>query len=241
MTSRLSILLLLLLGSCSSATGNGPQGTSATKPGLQYSGAIATHALGQISAPLLPDMIVWQYKGGSGYPASTAEAVALVRDTTYTYGFLLTVCARTHPEITLSTDPSALTAEQLRANYDHVARCAYEEYGAKPYWMPQILNDVDVCALKLGAGWRLLSEADLDAFSEEDFLLFKNTMTGESADGFTQFYFSLNAYARARDGSIRWADLNPGAIHLRALPLTYGGMKDLLVEPAIGVRCMHQP
>ncbi|MGC4118555.1 MAG: hypothetical protein QM765_29160 [Myxococcales bacterium] len=244
MFRTLAAVALMLAGACYSPTGDasGDPGNTELKPGLQYSGAVATAGKKQISAPILPDMMIWQHKGGSGYPASAAIAQALVRDTTMTYEYLLLACAAAYPSITLSSDPATLTQEQLRTNYDQVSRCAYEKHGSKPYWMPQILDDVDVCALKLGAGWRLVSEDDLDGLSEADFQLFKDTMTIEAGDDWfpRQFYFSLDFYVRGRDGSLRWGDMTPGVQHVRSLPIDASQMKDLYTGNGrpIGVRCI---
>ena len=245
MTRFFHVTLLGFACACFSPAGSDPQGTGETRPGLQYSGAVATAGKTQVSAPVLPDSVIWQYKGGEGYPGSVAEATALVRDTTYTYEFLLSACAPTYPTITLSADPSTLTEAQLETNYDQVSRCAYEKYFTKPYWMPQILDDVDVCALKLGTGWRLLSEADLDGLSEADFQLFQETMTiGAGDDWFPrQFYFSLDVYLRGRDGKLKWGDMTPGAQHVNELPFPPEQMKELFTGNGrpIGVRCILVP
>ena len=61
-----------------------------------------------------------------------------------------------------------LSPAQLATNYDQVGRCAYEQYTAKPYWIPKLVDDVDICGTEMGTGWRLISEADLASFSEAD-------------------------------------------------------------------------
>jgi len=195
----------------------------------------------EVSAPILPDMVVWQHKGGAGYPATQGDALALVTDTTYSYQFLLNHCATSYPSIVLAAAGLILTTEQLQTNYDQISRCAYDQYGAKPYWMPQILNDVDVCAVKMGAEWRLLAEADLATFTEADYKLFQDTMTlAQGADWFPrQFHFSLDVYVRGIDGQLKHGDLTPGAQHVNPLPVT--DLKELYVGNGrpIGVRCVR--
>ena len=246
------LLGLALVVSCAACSASGlPSGgsTSETKhvqTGLQSNGSVVVgdgNRQVAISAPILPNSVVWQYKGGSGYPATTMDAVALVRDTTYDYEFLLNACQKTHPTIVVPTQDHPLTPAEIATNYDQVSRCAYEQYGAKPYWMPQILDDVDVCQVKLGAGWRLLAEDDLALFTEADYQTFKDTMTiAQGTDWFPrQFYFSLDAYLRGHNGTLKAGNLNPGAVHVGPLPIGKGQMKDLYVGDGhpIGVRCVR--
>jgi hypothetical protein len=238
---RTSLCALL---ACIACGGGASSGDGTPMPGLQYSGMIATSSQLELSAPIVPDSVIWQYQGGSRYPATLADAAALVRDTTYTYEFLLAACAPAYPTIAVASPGQKLTEAQLEANYDQVARCAYEKHGAKPYWMPQILDDVDVCALKLGSGWRLPTEADLARFSEADFQLFKDTMTigASGTDMFPrQFYFSLDIYVRGSDGALKWGDLTPGATHVGPLPVSDAELKDHYLGNGrpISVRCLR--
>ena len=242
---RIGWIALVAISACGSraATSQVDGVVGTYQAGLQYTGAMGYQRdeRVEISAPILPDMVIWQYKGGAGYPSTAAEATALVRDTTYTYEHLLEACQPKYREIVLY-DGTPLTREQLETNYDQVSRCAYYEYGCKPYWMPQILDDVDVCALKLGTGWRLLAEDDIDGFSEVDFQFFKDTMSiAQGGDWFPrQFYFSLDAYVRARDGSLVLGNLAPSTDHLVPLPIAPSDMTVLYFgngQP-IGVRCV---
>jgi hypothetical protein len=45
-----------------------------------------------------------------------------------------------------------LTPAELSANYDLIAQCSYEQYTAKPYWVPQYIDDVDICGNSGAAG-----------------------------------------------------------------------------------------
>ena len=143
--------------------------------------------------------------------------------------------------IVIASAGQTLTAAQITSNYDQVSRCAYADYGAKPYWMPQIINDVDVCVEKLGTQWHLLTEAEVGAFSESDFTLIKDTMAlARGTDGFPrEFYFSLDVYVRGADGSLKLGNLAPGSTHVEPLPIGPGEMRDLYIGNGrpIGVRC----
>lgn len=239
---RLTALFLVATSACGPSQS---MTSSSFQQGLQPNGAIGLaagmKARVEISAPILPDADVWQHKGGTGYPASTADALALVTSTTYTYEALLSGCRSKYPTIVVPAAGHGLTAAQLTNNYDQVSRCAYVEYGAKPYWMPQILNDVDVCVEKLGAEWHLLSESEVSGFSEGDFMLMQTTMAlPRGTDTFPRdFYFSLDAYVRGTDGSLKYGDLNLGATHVAGLPIAPTEMRDLYIGNGrpIGVRC----
>jgi len=205
-----------------------------------YAGGAVVKQRIEISAPILPNMIVWQYKGGAGYPGTPAERLALVTDSTYSYEFLLASCAPNYP-IVLAAPGQQLSKVEIEANYDQVSRCAYERFGAKPYWVPKILNDLDVCATKLGAGWRLPTEADLATFTEADYQFFKDTMSiGQGADWFPrQFYFSLDLYVRGNDGTLRVGNMTPGVQHVSPNPV--GSLTQLHVGDGrpVGVRCVR--
>ena len=240
---RLTALFVLATTACGPSQSTSSGGSF--QQGLQPNGAIGLgggmKARAEISAPILPDADVWQHKGGTGYPGSTADALSLVTSTTYTYEALLAACKSKYPTIVVPAPGQSLTAAQLTNNYDQVSRCAYVEYGAKPYWMPQILNDVDVCVAKLGDEWHLLTEAEVAGFSETDFMLMQTTMAlPRGTDTFPRdFYFSLDVYVRGTDGSLKHGDLNPGANHVGGLPIAPTEMKDLYIGNGrpIGVRC----
>lgn len=217
------------------------------RAGLQSNGSIGLAGNGavaamkpqlEISAPILPDMLVWQYKGGAGYPASVSAAQQLVQNSTYTYEWLLMGCKQKYPTISFG---AGLTTAQLAINYDQVSRCAYADYGAKPYWMPQILDDVAVCEVKLGSDWRLLSEQDLAGLSGDDYKFIEETMSiAKGTDWFPrQFYFSLDAYVRGTDGTLKAGNLAPGATHVGPLPIAMSQWKELYTGNGrpIGVRC----
>jgi hypothetical protein len=240
-------LVSVLVGGC----GNGspaPGELGAFQAGIQYEGSIAMEQpkLIELSAPLFPDSEVFQrFQDGSVYPTlSSAERLDLVDDSVRTFQELLPLCAAKHPAITLQVagGPS-LTAAEIAANYDEVARCAYEDYGAKPYWVPQHVNDVDICGRKLGADWRLPTEADVGAFAESDFEFFQTTLTAQPGNGWfpVHFYYSLDVYVQGSDGIVKLGNLAPQVDHVLPLPVSGGAITELYIGDGhpIGLRCLR--
>jgi hypothetical protein len=238
----------MLVAGCG-GTVTDPTGDGTAQSGLQYDGSIvlppdAAQSL-ELSAPLFPDATVFQqFTDASVYPSlSSADRVALVDDDVRVFEDLLTLCAPTHPQIKLraANDPP-LTAAEIAANYDEVARCAYEEYGAKPYWVPHHVDDVDVCARKLGEGWRLPTEADVAAWQENDFEFFQDTLTLPQSGQFpSYFYYSLDIYVRANDGTIALGNLAPQTQHVVPLPVSGADLDALYIGDGhpIGLRCVR--
>ena len=131
-----------------------------------------------------------------------AHAASLTFDT------LLTSCAATHPAITLASPSHSPTSAELATNYNEVAECAYSKYTVKPYWIPKLVDDVDICLNELGAGWRLPTEADVSGMTDESLSFVADTLTATAdakagASFWGTFYFSLSMFVRASDGSIK--------------------------------------
>lgn len=239
--------LFLIVAGCGGET-TGPINQGTAQSGLQYDGAIALPAddaqRTELSAPLFPDATVFQQFQDAGvYPTlSSAERDALVDDDVRSFEELLNLCAPSHPAITLQTD-GPLTADEIAANYEAVARCAYDDYGAKPYWVPQHVDDVDICGRKLGDGWRLPTEADVAAWQESDFEFFQDTLTLPESEAFpSYFYYSLDIYVRADDGTIALGDLAPETQHVLPLPVSGAALDALYIGDGhpIGLRCVRQ-
>ena len=180
---------------------------------------------------------------GANFPADLDGESSLATSATLTYDFLLDDCAADYPSITLSADGDpALTSAQLVANYDAIAQCAYEKHSAKPYWIPQLVSDVDICGSQLGSDWALLSEADIASFSEADFQFLHDTLTGvePTTANWGAFYFSLQVFTRATDGTIKMGDLNPGVTsRMTALNLSSDQLKQHL-EAGYALRCIRR-
>ena len=166
----------------------------------------------EVSAPLFPKVLELYPFTGDAYPDSYDAQEALANDVLMTFGWLRDECAARGYGVVLEGD-TPLTPEQRMENYNQVAECAYDEFTAKPYMVPQLVADVDVCALKLGDDWRLPTEADVlgwpDALFEgvADVL----TETADGTSGWGTFYFSLVVYVTGADGDIRVANLHPDA------------------------------
>lgn len=225
-----------------------PPPPSGESSALTYSGSILPPgAPYELSAPLFPDMIVFQrFQDGSRYPATTAaETQKLLDDHVKTFDQLLVLCAPVDSRIKLRADGDPpLTLEQIRINYDAVARCGYEKYGAKPYWVPQMVADHDICARKLGPDWHLPTAADIGSLSESDFKLFSDTLTAlPGADWFpVQWYYRLEVYARDAMGALALGNLAPAATHVSPLPVSGAAMNALYLGDGkpIGLRCFRK-
>jgi hypothetical protein len=185
--------------------------------------ADATLAGLYLSAPIVPNTTVLYPAEGAAYPASLAGEQALAGAAAVTFDTLLAACPTLTPTGGGTYDIDVTTASpslaRLQLNYDSVARCAYEHYTAKPYWIPALVDHVDICAASLGAGWRLPTEADVLALSADDLSALAGAYD-PSAPTFSSLggmYFALKMYVRgaAADGAghfpIKVANLNPGA------------------------------
>lgn len=224
---------------------------AARSDGLQYEGSILTHtsstgARVELSAPLFPDMTGFQqFQSPTAYPAmSAADRAKLVDERVKTFDELLALCAPTHPGIVAwKAGDAPLSLAQLQSNYDEVARCGYEQFGAKPYWVPQLLADVDVCEQKLGADWHLPTVPTIELLTADDFAIFASTMTALPGNDWfpVQFYYQLRLYARDADGKLVLANLAPATTHVSPLPVSGAAMNELYVGDAdkIGVRCIR--
>jgi hypothetical protein len=258
MSRSLTVAAVLLLSACAGATL--PEGTSPDAGalqsqgiGLHYDGAVAlkrasaTSSTGweqvEFSAPLLP-----YYQGasvdieGANYPSDSAARVDYVRKNTYTFEALLAKCAPLYPEIVAATASGpALTQAQLAKNYALVAQCSYEKYTVKPYWIPQLLDDVDVCGETLGAQWKLISEQDLATLSAADYQYVQDQLSGIGAGFWGAFYFSLHTFLRGADGKLAAGDLTPG-VSARVSAITYpmGGGPTMHFEGALVPRCLYR-
>lgn len=203
----------------------------------------------EISAPIFPKVLVLYAQEGTAYPATQPAREALVANASLTYASLLTTCAAQpqYSAIALQTSAAGpLTAAQLNTNYQVVAQCSYEQYTAKPYWIPQLVNDVDICESQLGQDWHLLAESDLATFTNADYVFFQNTLTEASnANNNTtfwgSFYFGLKVFLRAADGTIKAGDLAPG-VPQRVSTLTYPqGLGPLHhYEGGLALRCIRR-
>ncbi len=165
----------------------------------------------EISAPILPQVLVLYPFEAANFPADLAGETALVMEASLTWDFLLGHCAPLYPAITIAEAGVELTTEQLMVNYNEIARCSYEQFTAKPYWIPQLVDDVDVCGIVMGTDWHLPTQAEIEALTEEQFTFMQTTLTETAGTEFWGgFYFSLTVFVRANDGTLMRASLLPG-------------------------------
>ncbi len=227
-------------------TGGG--GNGATEPAtFQYNGSLvfaSAVVVGprrvEISAPILPrTTVIYQT-----FPTTLEGEQTMAHDASLLFDWLLPQCAPLYPKITLApTDGTALSPAQLAVNYEQIAQCSYEKFVAKPYWIPKLVDDVDICGTEMGAGWRLITEADLASLAPADFQNVADTwrVPGSAGTVFTTFYMSLEIWVRGDDGTIQAGTLAPDAVGPRVVPLPPGiSSSTTHYEGSLGLRCIRR-
>jgi hypothetical protein len=226
------------------ATGGSGGGEPAA---FQYDGSVAfapsiivTPQRVQISAPILPRLLVIY----TTFPADLDGEKKMAHNAALLFDWLLPQCAPLYPKITLApSDGTPLTPTQLAVNYDQVGLCAYMQYTSKPYWIPKLIDDVDICGTEMGVGWRLITEADIASLTEADFQRLADTWSLEGADhtGLGFFFASLAIWVRADDGTIKAGTLAPGvAADSRVMPLGVPPGSTAHYEGNLGLRCIRR-
>lgn len=205
----------------------------------------ASSELVELSAPVLPVVTVLYAEEGASFPDSLAAEADLAHRAALGFSGLVTSCASLYPAISQQPDGGApLTPEQLAANYEAVARCAYEQHTSKPYWIPRLVDDVDICGTELGAGWRLPTEEDVAAFTEDELQGLSDALSPARGSGsFGALYFSMQVYVRGTDGALKQADLSPGLIGPRVAPLACAAGGDCWtrhLESGLALRCIRR-
>ncbi len=193
-------------------------------PGTQYNGSVAylrkaapglawAEEFVEISAPITPKTQVIYPKQGDKFPKDLAGMQTLAHEAALTYDYLLTVCAKDYPGITLLPPeaPKVLPADKLSMNFELTAQCSYEKWTAKPYWIPMLVDKVDICAAELGLDWALLAEADVASLTAEQVAVLKKGLTPSGKASFGNFYFSTKVFVRAAKGLLMTGALEVGA------------------------------
>jgi hypothetical protein len=172
----------------------------------------------EISAPLFPIVTTLYNYEGTNYPTTADGQKALAKDGYTTFEKIRDACLTKDPRgsfsggIKIEGNSQTLTAEERAENYSKIAQCAYEYFGSKPYSIPQLVSDVDLCAEHLGTDWRLLSEEDIATFTPDVYSNIKVALEKTSgAFSWGSFYFSLAAYTQASDGNLKIGSLFPDA------------------------------
>jgi len=186
-----------------------------------------------VSAPIFPKVLELYQGEGDNYPTTAEGREQLALAASISFTSLLAECASTYPGITpwQPGDPP-LTPEQASTNYQLVDQCAYDLYTVKPYWLPQLVEDVDLCGLVLGAGWRLPTVAEIDALG----LAAREALAAsvEFGAGVGAFYWSQVSALDAA-GTVRGTDLAPAG--LGQPPLEFPA-PTLHYEGVVLVRCL---
>jgi len=186
----------------------GAPSTGTSKAAITAEGVVSVQSGAvtfEISLAILPRTFskggLYEYEGPR-YPTTTAAREALVDSVAFTYGELAKECVTRHPEIVLPKpgDPEATVNKALEA----VAACAYTDFGIKPYWIPRLVSDVDICARKLGPDYHLPTVADVKALTADERAAIGATLR----EG---LYNGLSIFVRAADGTLVLADLATGA------------------------------
>ncbi len=226
------------------------------REGAQYSGAVALRttmpavsiteeAWLEISAPILPKTPALYPGEGANYPTTPQGQAQLAHDSALTFETLLVECQAKNPGIVLwKAGDAPLSSEQVNGNYRLLEDCAYQ-YLAKPYWIPQLVKDVDICRQELGAGWHTPTEDDVLALSAQDLQRMQEVLAGVQGSGPSQggsFLFSQQVWVLRNDGSVSGANLDPNASP-RFIPLSsWNGMPfDPLghYEGSLALRCLR--
>jgi hypothetical protein len=223
-------------------------GTTTTTAALQYDGSLAfapAVVVGpvrvEISAPILPRLNAF----AGPFPTTLDGEKDMAHAAALLFDWLLPRCAPLYPTITLApADGSSLSSAQLATNYDQVGLCAYEQHTSKPYWIPQLVDDVDICGTEMGSGWRLITEADLASLTDADFRAVADTwnLHTSGAQGLGFFFSSLAIWVRANDGTIKAGTLAPGVTGDRVTPLQLqnGWTLTQHYEGNLGLRCIKR-
>lgn len=183
-----------------------------------------------ISAPLFPRYILFYEIEGEDYPESPSATLDWVQaqDPMMTFPEMMAFCLEHEPyasQITVAPEDGGLTRDELDANYIAISSCAYDRelgFRSKPYWIPQFLEELDVCEYELGEGWAMPTEefvmAQDQSFFEEYASL--NSATANTANT-ASMYFSLSLFVTGSGGELKVATLEPGdpqPSRVRSLP-----------------------
>jgi hypothetical protein len=211
---------------------------------LVLSSGMARADLVEVSAPILPLRMIANLNSGTNFPSTPECERALVVAASKTYAALLPEAAAGDNTLTLLPDGGSLTPQQLQANYSGTALYAYNHYDSKPYWIPRLVDDVDVCGLHLGSDWHLPTQDEVESFTQADLTFLRDTVAGADVNGtqFGSFFFSLHMFVRARDGTLQVGNLTPGAV-TRVFPISYpagtGALVELQSPLNVGLRCIR--
>jgi hypothetical protein len=195
----------------------------------------------EVSAPILPRVSILYPAEGDHFPQTPTDIAQLAHDAALTFDFLLGVCPAHYSSIVVpgAGDPPT-TPAQNATNFEALAQCAYTDFVSKPYWIPALVDQVDICGTELGPSWHLITEDDVNSVSEADAQAFADALTTPDAAGFfSNLYFSLHVWVRGSDGSLKVGDLSPGVTQrLGALPVAASSTTHY--ESDLALRCIRR-
>lgn len=197
-----------------------------------------------ISAPIFPISLLELYKfQNENYPTDKAVQIKLARDNFKSYEYMLNQCSKLTTGIVLGGN---LSDAQIMQNYQLTAECSYTHFLSKPYYVPQLVADVDICFEALGGEFRMITESDIRTFTPEFYQELNQVLvSASSSQSFGRFYFSTITYIRGDDGRIKIGNLsdNISGSRVTSLPTNINlknhleGVAD--VGGPITLRCMR--
>ena len=251
------------------SSGNGEPIAGMLDVQLLYDGGLFSEQLTKdvyLSAPIFP--LTALYKGNEGkknFPTEGPELAQFAERAHISYLQVLETCSELPDygdRITLlSPGGAGLSPDVIARNYVAVAECLSQKIKTKSEYMPEIINQVDICSLHMGPNYRMLHESDLESIPDQFYtqarsILAKvealsNPDTKKEKNGL--FYFSMASFIRGADGALKVANLYPDASQ-RILPLPKkvdllkrlkGQVVDVgngaTKEVAITLRCINDP
>ena len=158
-----------------------------------------------ISAPIFPKVDVLYTYEADNYPKEETEKLNVVDTAFMSFDNLFELCLEDDNFSKLlhtASDDEALTQAELAENYNTIASCAYENFSSKPYFIPKLVEDVDMCARILNKNegqWRMITDTDISNWNEEFYASLSgiiNTALPEegNTNAFGAFYFSVATY-----------------------------------------------
>jgi hypothetical protein len=191
----------------------------------------------ELSAPIVPCVLALNRDGF--YPPEREARERMADEASLTFAYFQQACAEHHP-IARPKAGQTLTSEQARDNYASVARCTFETHYGKPYWVPQLVDDVDLCARELGSSWQLPTKESLGHFNARHRELLLEALRDVPYGG---GYNSLVLYARDAAQQLTVLDFGPPHAHgdSRADPVRLTSDRKQPFQAArIALRCVRR-
>ncbi len=189
----------------------------------------------ELSAPIAPCVTALNKDGY--YPPVRQEQERMADAASLTFPYFLEACAKRYPIVRASAGET-LTPDEARQNYENVARCSYETHYGKPYWVPQLIADVDLCGRALGPGWQLPTSESLALFNDQHRQLLYEALEGVPFGG---GYNSILLYARGAGNKLTLIDLAPPAARKAgSTPSVPSETKTWFQASGVSLRCVRE-